>query len=304
MKLSQLRNLTAVAKAGSVRQASRDLHISQSAVTKSIKQLEEFLGVELLHRASHGVTPTVFGEALIARASVIEAELRHARNEIEHLEGSKTGDIRISASPTVAMNLVPRAIVSFKKTHPQVNFQIQEGFYPDNLAAVRLGELDAAVCLLPDKPTDEELEFEVLLEDQVTPAVRTGHPLTREANLSLGDLVDRDWIVFGSLATRRQVYEQTFLVNGFEPPKGTVECSSFACALALVEHSDYIALVPKQTFSGRRKGIPIAPLSLKIPMQPWTVAVITRAHGALSPACREFINELRRVAPSAHPGSP
>lgn len=304
MKLSQLRNLVAVARAGSVRQAGRDLHISQSAVTKSIKQLEEYLGVELLHRASHGVTPTVFGEALIARASVIEAELRHARNEIEHLEGSKTGDIRISASPTVAMHLLPRAIVSFKKTHPLINFQIQEGFYPDNLAAVRLGELDAAVCLLPDKPADDELRFEVLLEDHVTPAVRTDHPLTRQTNLTLGDLIDKDWIVFGQMATRRQVYEQTFLVNGFEPPKGTIECTSFACALALVENSDYIALVPKQIFSGRRGGGPITPLSLKTPMQPWTVAVITRAASMLSPACKEFLDELRRVAPSVKPGPP
>src|ERR1035437_1371880 len=103
MKLSQLRHLLAVAEAGTVRQASKNLYLSQSSVTKSIQQLEASLGVELLHRASHGVTPTAAGKALIARARIIEAELRAARNDIETVQGAGSGEIRLSASPTVAM---------------------------------------------------------------------------------------------------------------------------------------------------------------------------------------------------------
>ena len=91
MKISQLRNLTVVIEAGTVRQAAKHLNLSQSSVTKSIQQLEETLGVELLRRSSHGVMPTEAGRALVARAKVIDAELRHARNDIDAIRGANFG---------------------------------------------------------------------------------------------------------------------------------------------------------------------------------------------------------------------
>ena len=81
MKLSQLRNFIAVVEAGAVRQAANNLNLSQSSVSKSIQQLEEELGAEILHRNAHGVTPTAAGKALLNRAKAVDAELRHARND-------------------------------------------------------------------------------------------------------------------------------------------------------------------------------------------------------------------------------
>ena len=166
IKLSQLRNLIAVASAGTVRQAARNLNLSQSSVTKSIQQLEAMLGVELLHRGTQGVVPTEAGRVLIARAKIIEAELRHARSDIDHVLGAGVGEIRICASPSVATGLVPRAIVAFKRTRPRVSFLIQEGVYPDVLSAVRIGEIDFAVCLVPERPREDALHFESLLADR------------------------------------------------------------------------------------------------------------------------------------------
>jgi LysR family transcriptional regulator of abg operon len=116
MKLSQLRNFAAVVEAAVVRQAAKNLNLSQSSVTKSVQQLEDQLGVELLHRDSHGVAPTEAGKALLARAKMIEAELRHARDEVEAIQGAGVGEIRVSASPTGAMGLLPRAVVAFQGT--------------------------------------------------------------------------------------------------------------------------------------------------------------------------------------------
>lgn len=296
MKLSQLRNLVAVAKAGSIRQASRDLNLSQSAITKSIKMLEEELGAELLHRASHGVSPTASGDALIARAQVVDAELNHARNDIDYIEGGRIGDVKICASPTVAVSMVPRAVINFKKKWPNVNIQIEEAVFPDNLPAIRTGELDLAVCMLTEQTVEDGLNFEVLVHDEVTPAVRIGHPLAQKRELGLADLIDEDWILFGRSTSSRAVHEQTFRVNGLEPPKSSVMCASFAGALSLLEYSNFVMLVPKQIFAGRPKAWPVTPLRLTTPMQPWTIVVVTRSSTALSSVCREFIEELRNIA--------
>jgi DNA-binding transcriptional LysR family regulator len=241
--------------------------------------------------------PTASGRALIAHARVIDAELRRARNEIDDIEGVRTGEIRVSASPTVAMNLLPRAILNLKAARPQVAVHIEEAVYPQVLPGVRDGDLDVAVCLVPDAASDDDLVFEVLVKDVLTPAVRSDHPLVRRRDLDLGDLVNREWVVFGRSGESRDVYEQTFRRNGFAPPKSTIDCTSFTCALALVEKSDYLVLAPRQIFAERRRTWTIAPLTLRTPMQPWTIAAITRAGDIPSPACREFLRQLRAVMP-------
>ena len=297
MKLTQLRNLKAVADAGSVRQASRDLNLSQSAITKSIQMLEAELDTKLLHRASHGVSPTATGEALVARACLIDSELKNARNDIARIEGAFTGDVRVCVSPTTAINMVPKALINLKRRRPEVNVKIEENVYPDNLAPLRRGDVDVAVCMLPEKFQDDDLVSEVLIEDEVTPAVSVSNPLTRKRDLAFENLMNEDWVLFGRSISSHAIHEQTFRINGFEPPVSTVVCASFTCALALVENGNYVMLVPKQVFRGRVRGFPITPLRLTTPMQPWTIAVISRPSNLLSHACQEFVDELRQVAP-------
>lgn len=298
MKLSQLRHLLAVVEAGTVRQASKNLYLSQSSVTKSIQQLEASLGVELLHRLSHGVTPTAAGKALISRVKIIEAELRAARNDIETVQGAGAGEIRVCASPTVAMALLPKAILEFRRTRPKVSFQIQEGVYPDVLSGVRLGETDFAICLVPEQPHEEDLDFELLLKDRLTPAVRSTHPLTRKGNLTLADLLDMklEWVIYRGSQTGRDVFEQTFIAQGLEPPKSTIACTSFACALALVESGDHVTLVPSQLFDDKPRHLSLTPLVMDTPMPPWNMTVISRAKHELSPVCIAFLKQLRQSA--------
>jgi LysR family transcriptional regulator of abg operon len=295
MKLSQLRNFIAVVEAGAVRQAANNLNLSQSSVSKSIQQLEDELGAEMLHRGAHGVTPTAAGEALLARAKVIEAELRHARNDVQTIQGAQMGEIRVSASPTVAMGLLPRAVVAFQRARPRVSFRISEDVYPDILPAIRNGDLDFAICLVPSRPRDQTLSYKSLVKDHLVPAVRADHPLISAQKVKLADLLDLDWIIYRRSHTGLDIFEQTFASNHLALPKSTIECTSFACALALVESGDYVTLVPSQIFFGNRTPPSIAALPLDLLMQPWQVAVISRAKHELSAVCLAFLAEMEHV---------
>lgn len=296
MKLSQLRCFLAVAEAGTVRQAARNLSLSQSSVTKSVQQLEQSLQAELFHRGPHGLVPTAVGQMLVPRAKSIEAELRQVRNDVETIRGGTSGEIRVSASPSVAVGLLPRAVASFRRSRPRIGFQIQESVYPDFLPALRMGDLDIAIALLPEVPTDEDLHCELLLQDYLTPAVRVDHPLTARGKLVLADLLDQGWVIYRRSRTGRDIFARTFLSNGLTPPTNTMECTSFACTMALVEHSDLVTLIPTQLFAGRPRRMAITPLFMGMPMPAWDVRVITRRHHELSPLCLAFLDELRRVA--------
>lgn len=295
LKLSQLRNFKAVVEAGAVRQAAKILNLSQSSITKSIQQLEDELGVVLLERGAKGVAATEAGKAVIARIKSIESELRHARNDVEAIQGAGVGEIRVSASPSVATGLLPSAVIAFQRKHPRVSLRILEGVYPDMLPAIRIGDLDLAVCLVPEKPRDDTLRFVTLVRDRLVPAVRRDHPLLKRRKLKLAELTDQPWIVYRRGRTGLDVFEQTFVANGLQPPKVAIECTSFACALALVEKGDYVTLVPSQVFAGRAAPA-LAPVLLDAPMQPWEVVAISRVGRDMSAVCGAFLEELTRAA--------
>jgi len=295
VKLNQLRHFVAVVEAGTVRHAAKALHLSQSSVTKSIQQLEEALGVELLHRTSHGVTPTAAGRAVVGRAKSIEAELRETRNDIDNILGAGSGEIRVAASPTVATSFLPRAVLDFKRSRPKVALQLHEGVYPDVLVSLRKGELDFAICLVPEWVDEEGLEFEILLRDTVTPAVRGKHPFERR-RMKLADLLGSDWLIYRRGRSGRDIFDQTYVAAGLEPPASVIECSSFACTIALVERGDYVTLLPRQLLADRAMRWNISPITMLTPMPSWNVAVISRAQHDLSAVCTAFLDELRSVA--------
>jgi molybdate transport repressor ModE-like protein len=296
MKLNQLRNLIAVAEAGSVRQAARDINLSQSALTKSIQQLEDTLGVELLHRESHGVRLTAAGESLLTRAKTVDAELRHARSDIELIKDTVIGEIRISASPSVSVGLVARAVAAFKADRPQISFRIDEAVYPEILGGVRSGDTDFAICLLPERLIDDTLKLEFLVRDRLSPAVRVGHPLTEKPKISLRELAGREWVTYRRTGGGRDIFGQTFIANGLETPKQLLECSSFAGVLALLSHTDLIGLLPRQIFANSALAGQIVPLTTKENMPAWNVGVIYRSNHKLSAASQAFLAQLKESA--------
>lgn len=304
MKLTQLRNFIAVVEGGAFRQAAKNLNLSQSSISKSLQQLEDELGAKLLHRRARGITPTAAGEVLLARAKMIEAELRHVRNDVQTVQNAQMGEIRIAASPTVAMGLLPRAIVSFQKRRPRVSFRISEDVYPYMLPAIRNGDIDFAFCLVPGRPRDQTLGYMSLVKDQLVPAVRSDHPLLSRRRPKLADLLDLDWIIYRRSNAGLDVFEQTFASNNLPLPKSTIQCTSFACAMALVEAGNYVTLVPSRMFVGGHKPPSLALLQLDSPMQPWEVGIISRAKHELSAVCLAFLTELKRIAalPSARKG--
>lgn len=295
MKLRQLRNFVAVVEAGTFRQAAKHLRLSQSSISKSLQQLEDELAAVILHRGARGVVPTAAGEALLARAKIIETELRHARTDVQMIQGAQIGEIRVAASPTVAMGLLPIAVAKFRSTRPRVSFRISEAVYPDMLPAIRSGEVDVAISLVPSRPHDDSISFVNLVKERLVPAVRANDPLVGH-KLKLADLLDLDWIIYGRSHTGLDVFERTFTSNRLSPPKSTIECTSFACARALVESGDYVTLMPSQLFLDERRPSSIALLELETPMPPWQVAVISRAKHELSAACVAFLDEIERIA--------
>jgi DNA-binding transcriptional LysR family regulator len=170
------------------------------------------------------------------------------------------------------------------------------GTYPDMLPAIRTGDLDFAICLVPIRLRDPTLSYTSLVRDHFVPAVRADHPLIGGPKLQLADLPDLDWIFYRRSHTGLDIFEQTFASNRLALPKSAIECTSFACALGLVENGNYVTLVPSRMFLGGRRPPSIAALPVGSLMQAWQVAVISRAKYELSEVCLAFLTEIERMA--------
>lgn len=153
------------------------LHVSQPAVTKTVRELEEILGVSLFEREGRGIRITRYGEVFLRHAGATLAALRHAVDSVSQ-EAAKAGPpVRVGALPTVATRIMPQAMTAFLAENTGSPIKIVTGDNSVLLEQLRIGELDLVVGRLaaPEKMTG--FSFEHLYSEPVVFVVRAGHPL-------------------------------------------------------------------------------------------------------------------------------
>jgi len=145
MRLSQIDHFVAVVQAGSLRAAAQAIGVSQPAITKSIRQLEEELHVRLLQRNARGASPTPAGKAFLSRARVVQAELRKAAEDLEPYRGGSRGSVAMGIAPAACMLMVPDALLQFRHRYLETSVRIVEGGNSALLPLVRDATLDFSV---------------------------------------------------------------------------------------------------------------------------------------------------------------
>jgi len=124
MKLHNLHVLVTVVQAGGMGRAARRLNTSQSAISRSIAELEHAFGVRLLDRSRQGVEPTQYGRALLGCAATVFDELRQGVKDIEFLSDPSRGEVRIGTTPPLAASFVFAVIDRLSRRHPHIKFRV------------------------------------------------------------------------------------------------------------------------------------------------------------------------------------
>ncbi len=130
---------------GTLTAAARRAHLSQPALSASIKSLESEMGARLLHRGRSGATPTAAGEALLPKARAAIAAVEDGRRSVAEVMGLQRGRVRLGAGPTACTYLLPDTLASFRRAHPAVSLFVTEAHSEAVWAALEQGELDLAL---------------------------------------------------------------------------------------------------------------------------------------------------------------
>jgi DNA-binding transcriptional LysR family regulator len=242
VRITQLRDLLAVADAGSIRGAARALNVSQPALSRSIHQLETELHAQLLDRSGRGVVPTSAGKALIARARTIRSELERAREEQAQLAGASSGSVAFGVVPQAAIHIVPPALTQFRREHANTAVRIVDGLAHVLLPQLREGLLDFVIGSRPQGHLDSHFKFQPLFTNQIVVGARRGHPL-RKAR-SLRELVESQWVIYWTGA----IIPDIFVKNGLEPPRSVVRSDSYVAFLTLLAGTDMVAPMSRMLF--------------------------------------------------------
>ena len=247
MKDHQLKALIQVAESGSIRAAARAINLSQSALTKALRELEEDVGAELLTRTYKGIAFTAAGEALLVRARLAQATLQRAREEIRLLRGGAGAHIAIALTPLVAATILPPILDEFRRAQPDASLSLEEGLLTQVLPGLMEGRLDFAVALANPGDLPFEVVFEPLVQAHAVPTGRLGHPLAGAK--SWAELGEASWVLNLSDGSLGNHLLRWLASQGIPAPSNIVRCSSLTLMLELMRRTDYIGFGPTALFS-------------------------------------------------------
>jgi DNA-binding transcriptional LysR family regulator len=264
--LGLLRHFLAVAEDGNLTAAARRLGLSQPALTKIIRRLEDQLGASLFERRSRGMALTAYGEIMLRPARGIASECRFAEAELEAVRRGYKGQLRIGAGPFWGSAIVPRAVARLHERFPDLQVELLTGVNTITHPKLLRGDLDLVVSALPpDEPLPPSMARHELMTIEMRLIAGSTHPLWAKPVIEAPDLDPYRWIIYQE---DREVLAQllpALRAAGGAPPRFAVEASSLFAVVHLLEAGRYLACLAEPLVRALpASGIGILPYSRPI----------------------------------------
>lgn len=241
--MAQIRILIAMSEAKNFTLAARSLGLAQPTVHRAITQLEQVANRRLFERTPIGMAPTRQCIALARAARLAFAEFDQADSELADADGRDAGRIVIGSLPLSRSVVLPRTLARFRNLRPTQRITVVDGPYPEMLAGLRRGDIDAIVGALRDPVPVSDIVQERLFSDRVILVARPGHPLAQKGAVQVSDLADYGWVVPASGTPSRQQFDDLFERMGLPYPDSVIECGSILLMRELLQRSDLLGCI-------------------------------------------------------------
>lgn len=255
IKFRHLQIFIEVARQKSVGKAADILAVSQPAVTKTIRELEEILGVKLFEKDGRGIKLGRIGEVFLRHAGASVASVLQGVDSVNQALLQNAPPVRIGALPTVSARIMPDAIQRYLKENVGNEIKIVTGENAVLLAQLRAAELDMVVGRLAAPEIMTGLEFEHLYSEQVVFAVRAEHPLLATGKLRLDDLRNYTILMPTKASVIRPFVERFLMANGIPELPTQIETVSDSFGRAFIRASDAVWIISEGViFNDLRDG--------------------------------------------------
>jgi len=241
MDIRQMEMFRAVAEEGSFTRAGERLHVSQSAISRQIKLLEEELGGILLHRKGRRVSLTHPGELLLKTANRLIRDLQDVVWQISETHQLHRGTLRIGGGMTVCIYVLPKLLKKYRALYKQVDLRVTSGTSEGILRQLRNHEVDLGLLTLPI--VEKDLEVVPALKEEMVVVTAPGHPLSHRRSVRPEEIARYPLILFEQGSNTRKVLDEFFLEHQI-PTDIAMETENVEIIKAMVAHGIGISIIP------------------------------------------------------------
>jgi len=282
----------AIADEGSFRKAADALHISQTALTRRLQNLEANLGVKLVERTTRSVALTRIGSDFLPHGHRLLTELGTALVEIRVSGKAQRGDITIACVPTVGVHYLPRIIKEYSARYPNNRIKILDHLSSGVTEAVLRREAEFGIR--QGGSQHPELTSIPLLRDRYVLICRDDHPLADRKKLSWKQLQAYPLIVPSHVMTNRALLDAALGADNLVL-QSYFEVQRSSTAVGMVAEGVAAAVVPR--LAVQRGAYPnIRVVAMTEPVVSWTLVLLSRRKAHLSPAAQALYEMLREKA--------
>jgi DNA-binding transcriptional LysR family regulator len=302
MEHRQLERFLAVIEFGSLAAAARQLHLTQQALSASLANLEQDLGVRLFDRSPGGITqPTAHGTALIRHARAQLAGAERARQDLTSLSDGRTGTVTVGLGESFAGDIIAEAVLRFRESRPGIRVNLIEGYSEKLRHRLYDGEFDFIAAGVSAYELAEGFTREVIYSTNDVVAARPQHPLASRKKLVLKDLEGYAWLVPYSRPADLDVIVETFVAESLEPPRTIVGSDAYRIGMQLLLSSDLLIMVSPALIApelGKRPAA-LKVLAIDRPTVQRNASLIYPSNRPLTPPAALLLEEVRQVARTA-----
>lgn len=290
MEIRQLRYFIGVADCGCFSKASRQLYISQSAISQQIKLLEEELGSQLFVRQHNSVTMTESGAELYPLAKLVINDVAECSSRIKELQGLLCGELNIGLTYSLE-SYMRKTMLEFMRIHPKVQVNAYYRNIAELLGMLEHDELDMMLSMMPAMPHDF-VESVPLMEYRLAAVMRKSHVLARNSTITFQDLQPH-WLILPEKGLRDRNAVESFIHKGTGVLKVRSLVNDVNALLNIVQETDYVSILSEASIAQRPSlcFVPIAELAEPIAIYAHFNSMVKKKNSAV-----KFLEMLRQSA--------
>ncbi|MCP3168507.1 LysR substrate-binding domain-containing protein [Myxococcus qinghaiensis] len=286
LELRHFKLIAAVADTGSLASASRQLHLTSSALSHQLRDAEERLGVQLFQRRQRRLLLTGSGETLLLSARRVLSEVAHA--EAVCRKNPQDDLLRLSTGCYTVYGWLPPILGRWQAEHPRVELRIVLEATRQPLGALLNGELDLA--LTTDVPRQARLAQTALFTDELRLVVPEHHPLARRSHVTAQDLVSEQLLTYAAPREQLDIFTRVFWPAGLEPRRVSPVPLTEAL-IELVRGGIGVTALPEWMLPAQRQGLHTVRLTPRGIRRRWSA--VTLASRQRPAPLTDFIQLLR-----------
>jgi DNA-binding transcriptional LysR family regulator len=295
INLRQIEVFRAIMLTHSMSGAAKALHVSQPAISRLVSHTEQRLGLKLFERIKGRLYPTPEAEQLFLEVSAVYSSVQRVNQVAEDLIEHRSGQLRVACTANLSQSLLPTAIATFLKSHPDVRISLQTKSPPALLQNLFAHQVELGIAYMPT--AHPALAVELLYENRMVAVLPSNHPLAKRREVHIDDLAALPFIGYASDIPMGQLVRQLF-EQCKQVPQPRVEVEQVHVACELVEAGVGVALADEQTVQARAwRNIVSRPVTPNIPTP---VHVFYPLYKPLSRLAQEFVAVLKASGASRH----